>query len=98
MLDEKQRIWDKEKLKCRVAYIFYLQDLHYRHKKAKFQILCGPNSNLNPKEIYEMWDSLYQNAPQMPKNLPAQFVCPSPKVLDFNEKRHHWASVVHDLQ
>jgi hypothetical protein len=27
--------------------------------------------------------------PQMPKNLSAQFVCPSPKVLDFNEKRLH---------
>ena len=24
--------------------------------------------------------------PQMPQNLSAQFVCPSPKVLDFNEK------------
>ena len=23
---------------------------------------------------------------QMPQNLSAQFVCPSPKVLDFNEK------------
>ena len=33
--------------------------------------------------------------PQMPKNLSAQFVCPSPKVLNFNEKRLHWASVVH---
>ena len=32
--------------------------------------------------------------PQMPQNLSAQFVCPSPKVLDFNEKRLHWASVV----
>ena len=32
--------------------------------------------------------------PQMPKNLSAQFVCPSPKVLDFNEKRLHWASIV----
>jgi hypothetical protein len=31
---------------------------------------------------------------QMPQNLSAQFVCPSPKVLDFNEKRLHWASVV----
>ena len=30
----------------------------------------------------------------MPQNLSAQFVCPSPKVLDFNEKRLHWASVV----
>ena len=31
----------------------------------------------------------------MPQNLSAQFVCPNPKVLDFNEKRLHWASVVH---
>jgi hypothetical protein len=29
--------------------------------------------------------------PQMPQNLFAQFVCPSPKVLDFNEKRLHCA-------
>ena len=33
----------------------------------------------------------------MPKNLSAQFVCPSPKVLDFNEKRLHWVSVVRGL-
>ena len=32
--------------------------------------------------------------PQIPQFLSAQFVCPSPKVLDFNEKRLHWASVV----
>jgi hypothetical protein len=32
--------------------------------------------------------------PQIPQNLSAQFVCPSPKVLDFNEKRHHWVSAV----
>ena len=31
--------------------------------------------------------------PQMAQNLSAQFVCPRPKVLDFNEKRLHWASV-----
>ena len=31
--------------------------------------------------------------PQMPQNSYAQFVCPSPKVLDFNEKRLHWGSV-----
>jgi hypothetical protein len=30
----------------------------------------------------------------MPQNLFAQFVCPSPKVLAFNEKRLHWASLV----
>ena len=32
--------------------------------------------------------------PQMSQNLSAQFVCPSPKVWDFNEIRLHWASVV----
>ena len=31
---------------------------------------------------------------QMPQNLSAQFVYPSPKVLDFNVIRLHWASVV----
>jgi hypothetical protein len=30
--------------------------------------------------------------PQMPQNLSAQIVCPSPKVWDFDEKRLHWAS------
>ena len=29
--------------------------------------------------------------PQMPQNLFAQFVCPSLKVLDFNEKKLKWA-------
>ena len=33
--------------------------------------------------------------PQMPQNLSAQIVFPSPKVWDFDEKRLHWASVVH---
>ena len=33
----------------------------------------------------------------MPQNLSTQFVCPSPKVCDFNEKRLHWASVVRGL-
>ena len=32
--------------------------------------------------------------PQMPQNLSAQIVCPSPKVCNFDEKRLHWASVV----
>ena len=35
--------------------------------------------------------------PQMPKNLSAQLVCPSPKVWDFDEKRLHWESVVRDM-
>ena len=30
----------------------------------------------------------------MPHNLFVQFVCPSTKVLNFNEKRLHWASIV----
>ena len=34
--------------------------------------------------------------PQMPQNSSDQFVRTSPKVLDINEKRLHWASVVCD--
>ena len=34
---------------------------------------------------------------QMLQNLSAQFVCQSPKVWDFDEKRLYWASVVHAL-
>ena len=37
-------------------------------------------------------DSSAENA----ENAPI-FICPSPKVLDFNEKRLHWASVVRAL-
>ena len=43
-----------------------------------------------PKWVLIVWPKI----PQMPQNLFAQFVCPSPKVLDFNGKRLHWASVV----
>ena len=39
-------------------------------------------------------DSFAENIPQMSQNLSAQFVCLRPKVLDFNEKRLHWTSVV----
>ena len=38
-------------------------------------------------------DSLAGNTPNAP-----EFVCPNPKVLDFNEKRFHWASVVCDFE
>ena len=34
--------------------------------------------------------------PQMPQNLSAQFFCPRPKVLDFDEKMLHRASIVRD--
>ena len=43
-----------------------------------------------PKWVLIVWPK----TPQMPQNLSDQFVCSSPKVLDFNEKRLHWASVV----
>ena len=43
-----------------------------------------------PKRVLILWLKITQ----MPQNLSAQFVCPSAKVLDFNEKRLHWASVV----
>ena len=33
--------------------------------------------------------------PQMIQNLSAQIVCSNQKVWDFDEKRLHWASVVH---
>ena len=36
-----------------------------------------------------------EKIPQMPPNLSTQIVCPSPKVLDFDEKRLQWASEVH---
>jgi hypothetical protein len=45
-----------------------------------------------PKWVLIVWPKI----PQMPQNLSAQFVCLSPKVLDFNEKRLYWASVVRD--
>ena len=45
-----------------------------------------------PKWVLIVWPKI----PQMPQNLSAQFVCPSPKVLDFNEKGLHWASLVRD--
>ena len=48
----------------------------------------------------ENMDSHYQNwpkIPQMPQKCSVQFVCPSPKVWDFNEKRLHWTYVVRGL-
>ena len=46
-----------------------------------------------PKWVLIVWTKI----PQMPQNSSAQFVCPSPKCLDFNAKRLHWASVVRVL-
>ena len=44
-----------------------------------------------PKWVLIVWTKILQK----PENLFAQFVCPSPKVLDFNEKK---ASVVRDFR
>ena len=46
-----------------------------------------------PKWVPIVWPKISQ----LPHNLSAQFVCPSPKALDFYEKRFHWASVVRAL-
>ena len=43
-----------------------------------------------PKWVLINWPKITPIA----QNLYAQFVCPSPKVWDFDEKRLHWASVV----
>ena len=43
-----------------------------------------------PKLVLIVWPKISQ----MPQNLSAQFFCPSPKFLDFNEKRLHRTSVV----
>ena len=43
-----------------------------------------------PKWVQIVW----QKIPKMPQNLSVQFASPSPKVLNFNEQRLHWASVV----
>ena len=41
---------------------------------------------------------VWPERPQMPHDISAQFVCPSPKVLYFNQKRLYWASVVRGLR
>ena len=43
-----------------------------------------------PKWVLIVWPKI----PQMPRHLSAQFVCPSQIVLDFNEIRLQWTSIV----
>ena len=50
----------------------------------------------NPNPLWSGSGQLKLDPNARPQNLSAQFVCPSPKVQDFNEKRLHWASVVRD--
>jgi hypothetical protein len=40
-------------------------------------------------------ESLAENTPNAPEFI-CPIACPSPKVLDFNEKRRHWVSVVRE--
>ena len=47
-----------------------------------------------PKWVLKVRPKIFQ----MPQNSFAQFVYPSPNVLDFNEKRLHWAFAVRALQ
>ena len=46
-----------------------------------------------PKRVLINWTKI----PQMPQNVSAQVVCPSPKVWDFDEKRFSLASIVREL-
>ena len=45
-----------------------------------------------PKWVLKVWPKI----PPIPQNLSIKFVCPGAKVLDFYEKRLHWASIVRD--
>ena len=47
-----------------------------------------------PKWVLIVWPKIPRKIPQMPYDSSAQFVSPSQKVLDFNEKRLYWASIV----
>ena len=55
--------------------------------------------NMDKRLTAPKWVLIVQpKIPQMSQNLSTLlFVCLSPKVLDFNEKRLHWASVVRAL-
>ena len=58
---------------------------------------CWLMKNMDKGLIVPKWVLIVQpKIPQMPQNLSAKFVCPSPKILDFNEKWLHWASIVRD--
>ena len=74
--------------------------MDFRQTEAKSLIICGPNFfKINIWNVFFFVethctkmgaDSLAENT-QIPKNLSAQFVCPSSKVLDFDGKRLQWA-------
>jgi hypothetical protein len=54
--------------------------------------------NTDKEHTFPKWGLIvWLKIPQMAQNLSPQIVCPSPKVLDFNEKRLHWASLVRGI-
>jgi hypothetical protein len=55
--------------------------------------------NTDKEHTFPKWGLMvWLKIPQMPQELSAQFVCPSPKVLNIVAKRLHWASVARDLE
>ena len=74
----------------------------YRHTMAESLILCGPNTNPNPKFFVEIMVDFEKmdkgltvpklvlinrpKIPQMPQNCSAEFVSPSQKVWVFRKK------------
>ena len=70
-------------LGCRYKGLVFCRNNGWIMKKMDKGLLLA-------KLVLRVWPKI----PQMPQNLSAQFVCPRPKVLAFNEKRFHWASVV----
>ena len=53
--------------------------------------------NMDKELTIPKWEPIvWPKIPQMPQNLSTQFVYPSPKVLDFIEKRASLVSVVRD--
>ena len=54
--------------------------------------------NINKGLTVPKWVLIVQlKIPKMSQNSSAQVVCSSPKVMDFNGKRLHWASAVHGM-
>ena len=73
----------------RIVVIFFYKGLVFFTNNGR--IMENLDNGLTvPKWVMIIWPKM----PKMPQNLAAQFVCPNPKVLDFNEKRLHWAYVV----
>ena len=53
----------------------------------KVLVFCRKMENMDEGLTVPKWVLIVlPKIPQMPQNLFTQFVCPSPKVLDFNEK------------